>query len=73
MRDFLISIGCILTLCLIMIGLMLLVRKTDVEMYNNGVCTECEAGHYNLVSGDRYNIYECDNCHHAIKTMFIMK
>lgn len=53
--------------------------ETDAENYNEGICVECENGHYVFsgigeIEGDNTNYsYTCDECGHTIITHQLMK
>ncbi len=61
---------------LIMIGIIIIiyiiVHICDAKIYNNGICKECQIGHYIYKDasgdvGERSYRYECDNCHDIIE------
>lgn len=53
-------------------------EEKERDLYNNGICTECENGHYFFsgVSGrksERMYYYTCDKCDHTIEVHELQK
>lgn len=67
MREHIIVlIGCTVITILLGIGVNFICTKVDTINWNNGICTECDTGHYNFVNAsDMYYYYQCDNCGHT--------
>lgn len=72
--------GIFITVCtiaiviLLSLGGALAMSKVDSNKWNNGICAECETGHYKYsTSVGRYSthIYTCDNCDHCIEMNFL--
>lgn len=46
-------------------------RNADNKAWNNGICAECEKGHYQykeaIGQSSTSFLYECDNCGHMIE------
>lgn len=49
--------------------------EIDKESYNNGKCTECKNGNYELfdIEEPNYYYYKCDKCEHIIRLTTHMK
>lgn len=74
------GIGYVIAIIIIIgliIGGSLLEIKHDREVYNEGMCTECQNGQYQFYQAvgarrTKTYIYQCDNCHHIIELYEIM-
>ena len=66
MRETIIILtGIVTTTILLCIVAHFIFIKVDTINWNNGVCTECNTGHYNFVNAsDKFYYYQCDNCGH---------
>lgn len=72
-------VGAVIAIAIIVlfIGAGLSQKKTEIEYYNNGICTIC-GGEYEFAGGSRYRncseyYYTCEDCGHTIQTSGIMK
>lgn len=54
-------------------------EKYIVKNWNNGICTQCEKGTYNLINiiyrknNNNQYFYMCDNCEHIVHFNRVMK
>ena len=73
-------IGSVILIIVIVVGMVLGIgylglkaeRETDNKVWNNGICIECEKGHYQYKEAVGHKsstsfLYECDNCGHMIE------
>lgn len=72
-------VGAVIAVAIIVlfIGAGLDQKKTEIEYYNNGICTIC-GGKYEFAGGSRYRncseyYYTCEDCGHTIQTSGIME
>lgn len=61
-------IGMVVLIIVIVVGMVF----ADNKAWNNGICVECEKGHYQYKEAIGHKLsssflYECDNCGHMIE------
>ena len=59
------------TIILILLGFgyYFICSKVDRIVWNNGICSQCQEGHYHFINGGGYGsryYYQCDNCDYVI-------
>ena len=53
----------------IALGIVEIMHNGDVQVYNNGICSEC-GGHWHLVHN---TVYECDTCYKTFIAAYPLK